>query len=194
MAELVRLFDWSATPLGPMSGWPASLRFAADLCLRSALPSVLYLGENRLLLPNDAWAHSVGGEGLLGLPAEAARAPLWPVVRGLAEEVARSGEGGFAREQPLTLIRDGVAEESWWNCHLIPVHDDEGRLLAILNQANDVSRTVLAERRLSFQVALADALRGAEDAEAVKNGATRLLGEYLGTARVGYAEVDEAKG
>jgi PAS domain S-box-containing protein len=194
MTELVRLFDWSATPLGPMANWPAGLRFATDLCLRAALPSVLYIGEQRLLLPNDAWVAAVGGEALLGLPAEEARSPLWPVVRALAEEIDRSGEGGFAREQPLTLVRDGVQEESWWNCHLVPIHGEDGRLLAILNQANDVSRTVLAERRLSFQVALADALRGAEDAEAVKNGATRLLGEYLGTARVGYAEVDEAKG
>jgi PAS domain S-box-containing protein len=193
MDALVRQYDWAATALGPMAQWAPSLRFAADLCLRSALPSVLYIGDQRLLLPNDAWVAAVGGEGLLGLPAAEARAPLWPVVRALADEVARSGEGGFAREQPLTLIRDGADEESWWNCHLLPILGEDGRLLAILNQANDVSRAVLAEKRLSFQVALAEALRGAGDAESVKNHATRLLGEYLGTARVGYAEVDEAK-
>jgi PAS domain S-box-containing protein len=192
MGELARLFDWGATPLGPMDAWPERLRFAADLCLRSALPGALYMGEAHHVLHNDAWAAVMGGESPLGRAAPEVRTSLWPVVEALVPEVARSGEGAFVREQPLVLARAGVEEETWWNCHLLPIHDADGHLLAILNQANEVTRMVLAEKRLSFQVLLADALRGATDPETVKNSATRLLGEYLGAARVGYAQVDEA--
>jgi PAS domain S-box-containing protein len=194
MAELVRLFDWSATPLGAYAAWPERLRAAAELCLRSPLPGALYIGEERILLQNDAWNATIGEESSLGLPAAQVPASLWPIVAPLASQVGTSGEGAFVREQPLTLKRNGDDQESWWNCHLLPVLDEGGLPLAILNQANDVTRMVLAEKRLSFQVMLADALRGANGAEAVKDAATRLVGEYLGTARVGYAEVDEARG
>jgi PAS domain S-box-containing protein len=194
MAELVRLFDWASTPAGAMDGWPEPLRLAADLCLRSALPSALYIGEARIVLHNDSWQAQVGGQSALGQPAAFAANSLWPLVAELAEQVAGTGEGAFVREQPLPVTRSGEAEECWWNCHLVPIADATGRPLALLNQVNEVSRAVLAERRLSFQVLLADALRGANDPEAVKHSATRLLGEHLGAARVGYAEVDEARG
>jgi PAS domain S-box-containing protein len=190
-SELVRLFDWSLTPLGAMDTWPERLRAAVDLCLRSAIPAALYIGDTRILLYNDAWADLIGGEDALGRPAPEVATSLWPIVETLVPGIVQGGEGAFVREQSLTLARQGVDEERWWNCHLVPVLTEEGRLLAILNQANEVTRMVSAEKRLSFQVLLADALRGANDADSVKHSATRLLGEYLGAARVGYAEIDE---
>ncbi|HEX8263153.1 MAG TPA: HWE histidine kinase domain-containing protein, partial [Allosphingosinicella sp.] len=63
----------------------------------------------------------------------------------------------------------------------------------VLNQANDVTKTVTVERRLSFQVQLADRLRGLYDPEEVKQAAAEWLGRYLGAARVGFAELDEEK-
>ncbi|HEY0028063.1 MAG TPA: HWE histidine kinase domain-containing protein [Allosphingosinicella sp.] len=190
-SELVRLFDWSLTPLGPMDAWPERLRAAVDLCLRSAIPAALYIGETRILLHNDAWVDLIGGEAALGRPAPEVATSLWALAEPLVADIVRSGEGAFVREQSLTVARDGVDEERWWNCHLVPVLTEDGRLLAIFNQANEVTRMVSAEKRLSFQVLLADALRGANDADSVKHSATRLLGEYLGAARVGYAEIDE---
>jgi PAS domain S-box-containing protein len=192
--ERIRAFDWAGTPLGPMDTWPEALRFALDMCLRSALPAALYVGGDRLLLHNDAWAAMVGRAPAPGMPAASSPYSLWPVVRELADEVTRTGAGAFVRERPLALSRDGVEEETWWNCHLLPIYAPDGRLLAILNQANEVTRTVVAEQRISFQVALAEGLRRAEGPEAVKHAATRLLGEHLGAARVGYAEVDETLG
>jgi PAS domain S-box-containing protein len=194
MGELVRIFDWASTPVGAMEQWPEPLRLAADLCLRSALPTALYIGEARIVLHNDAWQAQVGGEPTLGQPAAFAANSLWPLVAELAGQVIGTGEGAFVREQPLPLGHAADGEETWWNCHLVPVADSAGRPIALLNQVNEVSRAVLAERRLSFQVRLADALRGASDPASVKHIATRLLGEHLGAARVGYAEVDEARG
>ena len=41
MVARVRAFDGSRTPLGPMDGWPQSLRTAVGICLNSRFPMFL---------------------------------------------------------------------------------------------------------------------------------------------------------
>jgi PAS domain S-box-containing protein len=179
--------------LGARSDWPERLRVAADLCLASALPATLYWGPERFLIQNEAWRRTLGADPQ-GSPAGASASTLWAVVAPVVAEVERTATGAFVQEQPLTLLRDGGPQETYWNCHLLPLLDEEGRVAGVLNQANDVTRTVLLERRLSFQIRLADRLRGLSDPGAAQQAATELLGRYLGAARVGYAEIDEASG
>ena len=38
MGALIRAFDWSSTPLGPILGWPQSLKTTVDIILRSPFP------------------------------------------------------------------------------------------------------------------------------------------------------------
>jgi PAS domain S-box-containing protein len=194
MGESVVGHDWSSTPLGPKQGWPPSLAFAVDLCLRSALATAIYWGPQRILIHNDAWERLVGHGQALGLPAPEVAHSLWPVAAPLVGQVESGAQGAFVKEQPLRLIRDGVEEETYWNCHLVPILDEVGGVAGILNQANEVTKTVTLERRLSFQVSLADRLRGIHDPEEAKQAAVDLLGSYLGAARVGWAEIDEAQG
>ena len=182
---------WEGTPLGARADWPPSLAFAAELTLRSPLATALYWGPERLLIHNSAWARLVGGEAAQGVPAATLANSLWPVVAPLVDEVEATGRGAFVAERPLSLIRGGEAEETYWNCHLVPILGEDGRVAGILNQANEVTKSVSVERRLSFQVDLADRLRGIHDPQEVKQAAAELLGRYLGVARVGYAEVDE---
>jgi PAS domain S-box-containing protein len=186
--------DWSATPLGPRQSWSPGLVFAAGLCLRSPLATALYWGPERILVHNDAWARLVGCAAGLGRPAPEVAQSLWPLAAPLVEQVESRGEGAFVQEHPLRLLREGVEEETYWNCHLLPMLDEAGGVAGLLVQANEVTRTVMAERRLSFQVRLADRLRGVHDPEEAKQAAVELLGSYLGSARVGYAEIDEAQG
>ncbi|MEA3066276.1 MAG: hypothetical protein QOJ27_2737 [Sphingomonadales bacterium] len=193
-ANVATEWDWGATALGPRSQWPPHLEWAAQLTLRSPLATALYWGPERLLLHNAAWTRLVGGEAAQGAPAPALPNSLWPLFGPLVAEVESSGEGAFLAEQPLDLVRGGGAEETYWNCHLVPVMGEDGRVAGVLNQANEVTKTVMLERRLSFQVRLADRLRGIHDPEEVKQAAVELLGRYLGAARAGYAEVDEAEG
>jgi PAS domain S-box-containing protein len=183
--------DWAETRLGPIEGWDRRLRFAADLCLRSALPSALFWGPERLVVRNEAWHALLGGAQ--GAPGADALAEVWPVIEPLIRRVEETGEGAFLQEQPLTVRRDGVDVELHWNCNLVPLADADGAVSGVLAQANDVTRTVTAERRLSFQISLADRLRRVGDPEEVKRAATELLGRYLDAARVGYGEVDEAQ-
>jgi hypothetical protein len=103
----------------------------------------------------------------------------------------RTGQGFSASEQMLPLIRGGSEQETYWNYSFTPITDSSGKVLGILNLGSEVTRAVTSERRLSLQVRLADRLRGLADAQEMKSAAAAILGEYLGVARVGFAEVDE---
>ena len=183
--------DWAATPLGAAESWPAALRVAFDICFHSALPASIFWGPERLTIHNEAWSALSDGEIGLGRPAADQPGTFWTAIAPVVLEVETTGEGRFLRELPLAPPGD---EESYWNLSLLPLRGEGGKVEGILAQANDVTKTVTVERRLSFQMMLADRLRGLSDPESVKSAATRALGEYLGASRVGYAEIDEEHG
>ena len=56
MGRRIRDIDWSATPLGPIGGWPQSLRSALSICLNSNFPIAVYWGGDLVLLYNDEWS------------------------------------------------------------------------------------------------------------------------------------------
>ncbi|HZF93992.1 MAG TPA: HWE histidine kinase domain-containing protein [Allosphingosinicella sp.] len=196
MAEAIADFDWAGTPLGPRESWPAQLRFAADLCLRASIPTAIYWGPDFRILYNDAWAPVLRERhpGALGRPAAEVWSDIWDLVRPSFEDVAATGEGVSIYEQMLPMRRGAVVDETYWNYSLTPIAGAGGNVLGIFIQSIEITKALLAERRLSFQIALADRLRGVTDPEEVKQAATELLGRYLGVSRVGYAEVDELSG
>jgi PAS domain S-box-containing protein len=194
MSARIRAFDWASTPLGPMRLWPEPLRLALGIVEHSAFPAAIYWGPELRLLYNDAWAPIPAERhpGALGQPAAEVWADIWPVVGPQLEQVMRSGEGFSAFEQMLPMVRNGVRQETYWNYSFTPIRDTDGTVVGIFNQGNEVTSAVVNERRLAFQVKLADALRAISDPVEVKTVAAALLGQYLGAARVGFAEVDEA--
>ncbi|QAY77200.1 HWE histidine kinase domain-containing protein [Sphingosinicella sp. BN140058] len=196
MGNAIRERDWTETPLGPIERWPDRLRFALEICLRSSTASAVYWGPELTLLYNDAFADVLGApeERLLGLPAAEAYARLWDWLGPQFAQVMDTGEGMVVAEQKIPITRNGVIEETYWTYTLNPLVAEDGTVCGIMTQRDDVTRAVLAERRLSFQIRLADALRGEGDPQQVKHISTALLGDFLKAPRVGYAEVDEATG
>ena len=60
MATRIRAHSWAATPLGPIAGWPPSLRTLADLLLAARQPMFIAWGPDRTLLYNDSYASLLG--------------------------------------------------------------------------------------------------------------------------------------
>ncbi len=60
MARLIRQAEWSGTPLGPIDGWPQSLRTAVSICLGSRHRIVLWWGPERWMFYNDAYRPMLG--------------------------------------------------------------------------------------------------------------------------------------
>jgi PAS domain S-box-containing protein len=193
---VIRSADWSATAIGTPGTWPGSLRFAIQLLERSPVAAAIYWGADFHLFYNEAWAPVLGDRHPLAFGRAAADVwgPLWPGIRAQFEQVFETGEGLTVADQLLPVTRGGIEREAYWSYSLTPILAEDGRVGGILNQGMETTKALFAERRLSFQVAVADRLRGIDDPEEVKRAATELLGRYLGAARVGYAEIDPAQG
>jgi PAS domain S-box-containing protein len=76
IGPLVRSTDWPATGLGALDAWPPSRKTAVAICLRSPLPSVLFLGPEQRLIYNQHFIHFLpGGEhpSALGARGKAVR-------------------------------------------------------------------------------------------------------------------------
>jgi PAS domain S-box-containing protein len=75
-ATLVRGVDWSATDLGALETWSSGRKTAVAICLRSPLPTVLFLGDEHRLMYNDAFIPFLGAgqhPALMGQPGHAVR-------------------------------------------------------------------------------------------------------------------------
>lgn len=60
LARLIAAFDWSRTQLGPLGRWPAHVRTATALMLRSQVPIVMLWGEPGVMIYNDAYSVFAG--------------------------------------------------------------------------------------------------------------------------------------
>jgi len=193
MRALIRAFDWASTPLGPMESWPSALKLALNICEHSSFPTAVYWGPELRLLYNDAWSFIPGERHpeALGRPARQVWSDIWPIVGPQFEQVLETGEGISTFEQMLPMVREGAEQETYWNYSLTPIVNEDGKIAGVFNQGNEVTRAVVTERRLAFQVKLADRIRGLNRPEQVKSAAAAMLGDYLGAARVGFAEINE---
>src|SRR5215831_19794917 len=63
MKRLTYQKDWSATPLGPLSDWPQSLKSAVEIMLNSSYPMLVWWGPTLIQLYNDAYTPVLGFHG-----------------------------------------------------------------------------------------------------------------------------------
>lgn len=81
----------------------------------------------------------------------------------------------------------------WTHLAVGLVRDEAGRPAYFLSSVKDISERKETERRQSFLLALNEALRDLSDPRAMMDCATKLIGEQLAVAQVGYGEVDDAQ-
>jgi hypothetical protein len=93
MAGRLLAFDWSATPLGPVEGWPGSLRTAVAICLHSRFQMAIYWGPELNCIYNDAERDVLGKlhPTALGMPARELLRDSWAVVGPQLQAVMGSG-------------------------------------------------------------------------------------------------------
>ena len=150
MGERVAAFDWSATPLGPLSRWPQSLRTTVSLMMRSPIPQVLLWGPEGIMLYNDAYARFAGGRHpqLLGSRVREG----WPEVADFNDNVMKVGLAGGTLsydDQELILSRNGVPEQVWMNLYYSPVLGESGRPAGVICYVVETTEKVRAARWLA---------------------------------------------
>ncbi|AOK08204.1 response regulator [Burkholderia sp. AU28942] len=147
MAQRIAAFDWSATGLGPLDRWPASLVAAVRTVLASPLPVVMLWGEPGYMIYNDAYAGFAGGRHpyLLGKAVELG----WPEVADFNRNVMHTCLAGGTlsyRDKELVLLRNGRPEDVWMDLHYSPLPDDEGAPGGVLAVVIETTERVLARR------------------------------------------------
>ncbi|CAB3685390.1 MULTISPECIES: ATP-binding protein [Achromobacter] len=158
MGARVSRHDWSATPLGPIASWPASLRIAASMVLSSRFPSCLVWGPELISIYNDAFVPILGAKpDALGCPFDEIWREAWSLIGPIAER-AYAGEATFIEDYPLVVHRYGRAEMANFTFCYSPVRDENGNVAGMIDTVIETTARVGAEK------AQADALRLTEEA------------------------------
>jgi signal transduction histidine kinase len=150
--ELLRSRDWSKNPLGPVAGWPQSLRTSVGTMLASPFPMLLMWGPALVLLYNDA-ARSIYGikhPAILGLPVREALSEVWSQLGPRVGGVLETGEAFFIENGSVLLARQagGQLEEAWFTWSYIPARGETGGIVGLVILGSETTRQVVGERRL----------------------------------------------
>jgi signal transduction histidine kinase len=150
MGELIAAFDWSRTAMGALARWPAHVRSATAIMLRSRVPIVMLWGEPGVMVYNDAYSVFAGERhpALLGSDVREG----WPEVADFNDNVMKVGLAGdnlSYEDQELVLHRHGRAEPAWMNLDYSPLLDEAGVPAGVMAVVVETTGKVLAERRLS---------------------------------------------
>jgi signal transduction histidine kinase/CheY-like chemotaxis protein len=146
--ELLRRIDWSASPVGPPSGWAQPLKTLLNVVMGSNQPMFVAWGEAGTLFYNDAYSEILAakhpaafGQPFLQVWAEIA-ADLVPIVR-----KAYAGEPVHMNDIELHLERRGFREEAHFAFSYTPIRDDTGTIGGFFCACMETTGQVLADRR-----------------------------------------------
>jgi signal transduction histidine kinase len=149
MAQRCRAFDWSTTPLGPVSGWSQSLRTVAALVLSSQNPMFLWWGSDLVQIYNDAYRPSLGIDGrhphALGAQGRESWTEIWSAIGPQIEQVMTTGVATWHEDQYLPIYRNGRLDDVWWTYSYSPVMDDDGLIKGTLVVCQETTARIRTE-------------------------------------------------
>ena len=167
MGEAIREFDWSKTPLGPISRWQQSLRTVVNILLSSRYAMWMAWGSGLTMLYNDAYRPTLGLKHpwALGNRASDVWSEIWPDIGPRIETVLRTGQATYEEGLLLFLERSGFPEETYHTFSYSPLADDDGRICGMLCVVTEETERLIGERRVETlrDVAAALARTNTED-------------------------------
>ena len=195
MGARIRAYDWAATPLGPPTQWPQTLRTVVRLVLSSRQPMFVFWGTQHTCIYNDAYSVSLGSEmhpRALGATGQDAFAEIWDTIEPQISFVM-SGQGATWHEDHLIPItRHGKLEKVYWTYGYSPIDEDASanRVGGVLVVSRETTAKVLNDIRKKFRLQIAERLLGLNDPHAVLTVAADLIGTQTDANWVGFVEID----
>jgi signal transduction histidine kinase/DNA-binding response OmpR family regulator len=177
LGMLMRAYDWEQSPLGPVAGWPQSLKTCVRIILTSRQPMFVWWGEHLINLYNDAYKAIVGGKhpGALGQPAALVWKEIWDEVGPRSRSAIQRNEGTYDEALLLIMERHGYPEETYYTFSYSPVPNDEGEAGGIICANSDDTQRIIGERQLTLLRVLAADTAEARTVEHVSSRAARVL-------------------
>lgn len=163
LGRLIAAHDWKASGLGPLSGWPPSLRTTVGFMLSSNVPLVLLWGRDGIMIYNEGYATIAGRRHPSCLGSRVLES--WPEVASFNANVLDVGFSGRSlsyTDTHLVLFRAGSAEDVWLDLNYSPIFEDDGEPAGVLAIVVETTRRHLAEEEFrSSQERLSHALNAA---------------------------------
>jgi PAS domain S-box-containing protein len=157
MAGLIRGFDWSNSPLGPVATWSDTLVTTVNLILASKHPMFLWWGPDLIQFYNDGYRPSLRADkhpSAVGQRGMECWPEIWPIIGPQIEAVMNRGDSTWNTNQLVPINRNGKLEEVYWTYSYSPVRDKEGAVQGTLVVCSETTEQVLSERRLRALLAI----------------------------------------
>jgi PAS domain-containing protein len=151
MAERIRGFDWSGTPVGDIEQWPELLLTTVNTLLGSRQPMFLWWGDELIQFYNDGYQPSLGADKhplALGLRGQECWPEIWHVIGPLIEDVMQRGKPYWSEDQLIPIYRNGKLEDVYWTFSYSPVWDARGKIHGTLVVCSETTRKVLADKEV----------------------------------------------
>lgn len=148
----LRAVDWAATPLGPVPGWPQSLRTAVSILLSSKFPMWMAWGPQLTFFCNAAYRRDTLGHKYpwaLGRPASQVWAEIWDDIGPRIDTVLATGQATWDEALLLFLERSGYQEETYHTFSYSPLRDESGAAVGMLCVVSEDTTRVISERRMA---------------------------------------------
>jgi signal transduction histidine kinase len=182
MDGLLRRIDWAGTSIGTPDKWPGTWRAAVRMVLDSFAPMVLLLGEEMLLVYNDACIPVVGGKHprCLGKGAAAEWPEIWSsIIEPMVRHVMTTNEPAGSEDLYLPLERNGYPEETHMMFGVSAVREDDGAPTALLVTLRETTERVLIARLGACLDALSTRCFPAETPQEACDIASDVMNQYL---------------
>jgi K+-sensing histidine kinase KdpD len=169
MEDRIRELDWSKTPLGPVQGWPQSLRTVVNIVLSSRYAMWMAWGPELTMFYNDAYRPTLGIKHpwALGRRADEVWSEIWPDIGPLIDTVLATGNATYYEGLLLILQRSGFPEETYHTFSYSPLTDDSGRINGMLCVVTEETDRLIGERRVATLRDVAAALASANTEDEV---------------------------
>jgi signal transduction histidine kinase len=179
MGERIRRYDWTRTALGPIATWSHAFRTALRLCMASRLAAGIYWGPDHIFLYNDAHRANLGHKHphALGQPGAVVWPEVFATIEPLLQKCLLSGATCGADELPLLLSRAGFLQEVYFSFSYEPLINENDAIEAVYAVIVDVSKRVIADRRLRTLQALATAERHLKSPAGALAAAARVIAQ-----------------
>jgi len=144
--------DWMSTPLGPVDGWPQSLRTAVNILLSSRFSMWMAWGPELTFFCNAAYRRDTLGRKYpwaLGRPASEVWTEIWDDIGPRIESVLSTGEATWDDALLLIIERSGYPEESYHTFSYSGLRDEDVRVVGMLCVVREDTDRVIAQRRMA---------------------------------------------
>jgi PAS domain S-box-containing protein len=162
MRARARAFDWSATSLGPVETWSATLATAVRMCMESPFPFNLWCGPDRLLIYNDAYRRVLGRKhpDALGRSGMEVWAEIREALEPMFAHIDAGGAPIYAEDAPFIMARAGddrAGELAYFTFGLSAIRDPSGAIVGYFNPATETTARIRAEEALAATTRRLDA-------------------------------------